>query len=94
MAAGVLGWSAQRGPITSRPELASAVRDGEAVLHATAEHVICSVHGDAPLIAVVRLDNDVAVLARQIMALAGEVDELRSRLTDIAEAAVEALVRR
>lgn len=56
--------------------------------------MICSVNGDAPLIAVVRLDNDVAVLARQIMALAREVDELRSRLTDIAEAAIEALVRR
>lgn len=46
------------------------------------------------LVAVVRLDHDVAALVRQVTDLTRQVDDLHNRLVDIAEAAVETLARR
>ena len=91
MAPGVRGWRPQRGPITSPQELAVAIRAGEAVLHATSDHVVRAGDGDAPLAAVIRLDNDLAALLRQLTELALDVDDLRLRLLEIAEHAASTL---
>ena len=90
MAPGVLGWSPPRGSITAPDELAAAIRAGEAVLHATSDHVRAG-DGDAPLVAVVRLDNDLAALLRRFTELALDVEDLRLRLLEIAEAAASTL---
>jgi hypothetical protein len=94
MAPGVLAWSPQRGPITSPKELAAAVRDGEAVLHVTSEHVVRAGRHDPSLVAVIRLDNDVAALLRQLTDVVLEVNDLRTRLLDIVEAAAHSLASR
>jgi hypothetical protein len=91
MAPGVLGWSPPRGSITAPDELAAAIRAGEAVLHATSDHVVRAGDGDAPLVAVVRLDNDLAALLRRFTELALDVEDLRLRLLEIAEAAASTL---
>jgi hypothetical protein len=90
MAAGVLAWSPQRGLITSPRDLTAAVQDGEAVLQVTSDQVVRA-GDDVPLAAVVRLDNDVAALLRQLTELALEVDDLRVRVVDIAEYAAATL---
>jgi hypothetical protein len=94
MAPGVLAWSPQRGPITSPDELAAAVRDDEVVLRATGGCLVRAGDGDAPLVAMIRVDNDVAVLLRQLTDLTLKVEDLHSRLLDIADATTEILARR
>jgi hypothetical protein len=94
MPPGVLGWTARRGPITTPGELIAAVRAGETVHPADDAHVIAAVEGHAPLVAVVRIDHDVAALVRQVTDLTLQVDDLHNRLVDITETAVETLARR
>jgi hypothetical protein len=91
MAPGVLAWSPQRGPITSSRDLAAAVQSGEAVLRVTSDHAVRTGGDNAPLAAVVRLDNDLSALLQRLTELALEVDDLRIRLVDIAEHAAATL---
>ena len=52
------------------------------------------IEGEAPLVAVVRIDNDTERLRQQIRDLSRRIDDLHHHLVDIAEASVEALIHR
>jgi hypothetical protein len=82
---GARGRSAARGFITNRRELDDARAGSEVVL--VVEGVVRDVEGSAPLAAVVRLDRDVAALAR-------ELANLDERLLDVAEAAADRFAAR
>jgi hypothetical protein len=87
----VLAWSPQRGPITAPADLAAAVREEQIVLCASTDHVVHAGTDVAPMSVVVRVDDDIAALARQLTDLVAEVDALRLRLLDIVESAAAAL---
>lgn len=85
--ANALAWSPTHGFIVDHTQLGRLYSEGALLLDVNAEGQVQDVEGHAPLVAVLRIEHDVSLLAHEVI-------NLYERLLDAAEAAVDTLTRR